>query len=106
MYKIYRADNKVVAISTYAGKTVRGIAKCDPRDDFSDSFGEELATARCNAKVSVRRVKNAQKRLAEAAKALEAAQKQYDRMSAYYNDAIKLHTEADEAVYKLLETTP
>ena len=47
-YRFAYAPNKVIAITTYAGKTVRGIAKCSPDDSFSKEKGEELAVARCD----------------------------------------------------------
>ena len=52
-YKYY-TNNKdvVVAVSSYAGKTVRGVAKCDPRDTFDIEKGKELAAARCNEKIA------------------------------------------------------
>ena len=38
-YKYVRdGGNTVIAISTYAGKTVKGIAKCDPNDNFSYDY--------------------------------------------------------------------
>lgn len=30
-YRFYVTDNKVICVSSYAGKTVRGVAKCDPQ---------------------------------------------------------------------------
>ena len=37
-YKYYTAGNKVIAVSTYAGKTVKGVAKCDPKDISLSAF--------------------------------------------------------------------
>ena len=39
-YNYYTTQNKVIAVSTYAGRTVKGIAKCDPRDTFSIDSGK------------------------------------------------------------------
>ena len=36
------SDNKVVCVSHYAGKAVRGIAKCDPVDNFVEDQGMRL----------------------------------------------------------------
>ena len=60
-YTYFVADKqkKVVAVSTYAGKIVRGVAKCDPRDEFSIETGKKLAAARCNLKVATKRAKRA-----------------------------------------------
>ena len=105
-YKIYRADKKIIALSTFAGKAVRGIAKCDPRDDYSAEYGETLAVARCASKISDKRVKSAKAKLTAATKALEAAQKQYDKMTQYYADSVRQADTAKAEVSKLLETTP
>ena len=45
-YRYFTNGSKVVAVSTYAGKTVRGVANCDPNDEFSLEKGKELAAAR------------------------------------------------------------
>ena len=37
-YKVFtNSKNEIIAVSTYAGKTVKGVAKCDPRDSFDKS---------------------------------------------------------------------
>ncbi len=67
--------NVIVAVSTFAGKSVRGVAKCHPNDSFNEEVGTKLALARCNLKV-------AQKRLARAnRKVREAVVAQYDAQS-------------------------
>lgn len=87
-YKYYvDGANNVYAISTYAGKTVRGVAKCDPKDAFDLEKGKALASTRCQVKVSSQRLKRATKKLAEASKALEKAQKFYDDMTIYFNES-------------------
>ena len=60
-YQFYTTKNKVVAVSTYAGKTVRGIAKADPRDNFDLEAGKKLAAARCAARIAMKRKSRAQK---------------------------------------------
>ena len=61
-YKTFTDDNEtVVVVSSYAGKAVRGIAKCCPNDEFDYEKGEELARARCDQKVAKKRYKNAMK---------------------------------------------
>ena len=77
----------VVAISTYAGHIVRGVAKCSPEDKFDMTKGKELAAARCAKKIALRREVRAAKKLAEAKAALEAAEKKYDDMLIYSQDA-------------------
>lgn len=103
-YKIYKSEksNKIVALSSFAGKTIKGVAKCDPSDNFSAEFGAKLASARCNSKVASKRVKHAAKKLIDAQVALEEAQKQFELMSAYYNDSIRRSKEADDEVESIL----
>ena len=64
-YKCYGYDEKnedgsirahcVVAISTYAGKTVKGYAKCHPDDTWDWEKGKALAIARCAEKIAAKR---------------------------------------------------
>ena len=54
-YKVITLPTSVIAISTYAGKTVKGIAKVDPRDTFDPEVGKQLATARCAEKIAIKR---------------------------------------------------
>ena len=54
-YKYVVMPTKVIALSTYAGRTVRGIAKCHPNDNFDEEYGKKLAAARCNAKIAEKR---------------------------------------------------
>ena len=86
-YKYAQTGNKVIAISTYAGRTVRAVAKADPRDAFSLEDGKKLAAARCNAKIATKRTKNAEAQLNKAKAALELAEARYNKMTAYFNDA-------------------
>lgn len=59
-YKIYRGTNTVVAVRTYKGKNVRGVAKCAPNDEFDIDKGTTLATLRCEQKVAKARLKTQQ----------------------------------------------
>ena len=78
---------QVVAVSTYAGRKIRGVAKCDPRDKFSISAGKKLAAARCNLKVAEKRAKRAQMKYAEAIDVFNESCKYRDDMAAYLQDS-------------------
>ena len=100
-YKFFMTpDNKVIAVSTYAGKTVKGVAKTDPRDKFDEAFGKELAAARCAAKVAKKRRARAAKMMRKAQTQLSVAQHYVDRMKAYEADAAK---EYEEAVFNVTD---
>lgn len=100
-YKYFIAGNKVIAVSTYAGRKVRGVAKCDPVDTFDEEKGKKLAAARCNEKVAIKRVERAAKRYCEATAALDAAMQEHNRMREYFMDASDALDEARTALSDL-----
>lgn len=93
-YRFYEAPNKIIAVSTYEGKTVRGVATCDPRDKFDEMKGKQLAAARCNQKVAAKRTRRAKRELNKALVALDAAQRRVNAMNEYYNDACLAENDA------------
>ena len=84
-----RKDGRVeiIALATFAGKMVRGKAICALDDAFDEEKGKLLAAARCNEKIAAKRYKRAQRKLAEAGKAVAEATKFYDAMRHYRDDA-------------------
>lgn len=105
-YKYYtynESDGRrtVVAISTYAGKNVKGRAKCHVSDQFDEDSGKALAAARCNAKIAEKRTKRAEKKMKEALIQLDAAEAYYRRMREYFNDASRDEAFAKNEVFCL-----
>lgn len=88
-YRFYVTDNKVICVSSYAGKAVRGIAKCDPKDMFDLETGKKLAQMRCDYKIAQKRVLRARAKHAEATKALGDAREYRDKMQSYYDESFK-----------------
>jgi hypothetical protein len=102
-YKFYvTPDHKTIAVSTYAGKTIKGIAKTDPRDKFDRVFGMELAAARCATKVAIKRRARAEKMLNKAETALNEAYKYRNKMSQYFKDSDEDLEEAKSNLVNLL----
>ncbi len=93
-YKFYFADNKIIAVSTYAARLVRGVAICHPNDEFDKEIGMRLAAARCNEKVARKRYARAQMKYIEACKARDEAIMQVDAMKEYMNDSFIAMNEA------------
>ena len=104
-YKIFKNEEKglVVAVSTYAGKNVKGIAKCDPRDTFDFEKGKELAIARCNAKIAEKRKKRAYAKKCEAEEILIAANRYMEAMLTYYHDSCIAEDKARDSKFYLEE---
>ena len=86
-YKYITAGNKVIALSSYAGKTVRGVAKCAPGDVFDEEKGKDLATARCAYKIALKREKRARKKYKEACIEFAKADKFLKQMETYLDNA-------------------
>lgn len=86
-YKFYTNGNKVIAVSTYAGKTVRGVAKCDNRDEFDLEKGKKLAAARCALKIAKKRQFRAYRKHVEAVFNLDKAYEKVNEANSYLEDS-------------------
>lgn len=101
-YKFYvTPDHKTIAISTYAGKTVRGVAKTDPRDTYDPEIGKELAAARCALKVAKKRKARADKMVSKAYAEMNKAYRMVEKMKTYQEDAVNELADATVRVTKL-----
>lgn len=101
-YKIFTHNNEVIAVSTFAGKTVRGVAKCNPADAFDLAKGKALAEARCNAKVAEKRFKRAKSKCEETFKAYSDAVTKHNKMVDYYEDALAAKELAEKEIAELM----
>ena len=97
-YKYVVTPNKVIALSSYGGRTVRGIAKCHPGDTFNEETGKALAAARCNEKIAAKRYARAQKKYLEMCEELKDFQTRAHKMADYLRDSYKAHEEAKRIV--------
>ena len=86
-YRFYTNGNKVVAVSTYAGKTVRGVAKCAPEDTFDLEKGKEIAAARCAVRIAQKRYARAESKANAAFIAREQAKALSEDMDEYLMSA-------------------
>lgn len=105
MYRYYFNDDKkiVYCISTYAGKTVKGVAKCAEEDYYIPCEGAKIAKARCDVKVSEKRVKNATKKWCAAKEEYMRAQKRFEKMACYFEDAVRELSDNKKNLNKLLK---
>ena len=97
-YKCFGYDEKnpdgsirchcVKAISTYAGKTVAGYAKCHPNDNWDWEKGKALAIARCAAKIAKKRAARATSKLLEAQEIFADATEYLNDMTDYFADSM------------------
>ena len=94
-YRFYEFVDKntnqkcVAALSTFAKKDVRPVAKCDPSDTYDYELGKKIAKARLDSKIAEKRYKYSEKRVKEALRAVKDAQKEVDKMLTYRVKAIE-----------------
>lgn len=95
-YKFYefnhlRADGttslRIAAVSSFAGKPVKGYADCHPNDEFDREYGYALAAARCAEKIAAKRCNRAYNKVDEAKALVNAAMAHLQKMMQYEADA-------------------
>lgn len=101
-YQTYLAgEKKIIVVSRYAGKVVRGVAKCSPGDTYNVEKGEKLARLRCDEKISEKRVARSQEAYADAVANLAKAQKRVEAMKQYMDDAAAEYDEVQKELAKV-----
>jgi len=106
-YKFYDYNDKdsdshvVVCVSSYAGKPVKGRAKCSPMDEFDFNKGKELAQARCDAVIAEKRKKRAMSKVIDAYNAYTEASFYLEDMDRYAKDSVVACREAKEYLEEL-----
>ena len=104
-YSFYTdGKTKVVAVSTYAGKAVRGVAKCDISDTFSFEKGKELAEARCNQKIAKKRLTRAENKRREIVEENHKIVIAIKKVIRYKEDSENALIEAENIVASILRT--
>ena len=108
-YKFYFHKNhkyggtEITAVSTYAGKTVKGKAICHIDDKFSEESGKQLASLRCGTKIAAKRLKRANECYTKAEKAMKEAINKFEKMKEYKNDAKIAYEDAKMAEEVMIE---
>lgn len=100
-YRYIVTPTKVIALSTYAGKTVRGVAKCHPTDEFNEEYGKKLAAARCNQKIAAKRYERAFRKYRFMCEAMNEVEREFSKSAAYLRDAAAAEKEAILSVMEI-----
>ena len=101
-YKYYFTKNTIVCVSHYAGKAVRGVAKCAPSDTYNQEFGMKLARLRCDCKVAELRFRRASKLYDDATEQLYLADQLMNKRTSYICDAQASLEEACDALAEFM----
>jgi len=99
-YKFYVIPEKqmVIAVSTFAGKTYRGIAKCNPEDTWNEDYGKRLAAARCGVKIATKRIQYAEVRAEDSRQWANEAVNYYIKDLAYVRESEDVLNKAIKAL--------
>jgi len=103
-YRYFINKNRVIAVSTFAGKTVRGVATCADSDSFDIEKGKHLAAARCNEKVAKKRYARAKNEYAKATKEFDKSLAHLTKMQQYMEDSYVAYNGAAQLVDKIVKS--
>ena len=98
-YRFIVHDNKVICISSFARKNIKGIAKCAPNDNFDIEIGKKLAQLRCDKKVADKRADRAAQKYIEAEDQLYEAFHNFENIKSYYFDSEAQYQKAEKALF-------
>lgn len=87
-YRYFVGKNEVIALSSFAKRSVRGKAKCHPGDEFDVEIGKKLAGLRCGLKIANKRAQCAAKKVALAEANFAKAKAELNAMYNYHADAL------------------
>ena len=108
-YRYYKVEMpnggiKTIAVSTYAGKTVRGVAICAPGDTYDENKGKELAAARCELRVAEKRYNRAHSKVEDMTAIINNVVNMYNDALSYQKDSAKARDEAESHLMNLLDS--
>lgn len=88
-YVINEEKRTVVALSSFAGQVIRGVARCAPNDVFDVEAGKRLAEARCSMKIAHKRLQRAEDMVTGCKSGLRYFTEQLAKYERYEIDAIE-----------------
>jgi hypothetical protein len=87
-YVIDEEHRTVVCLSSFAGQTVRGVARCSPNDVWDVDIGKMWAEARCAAKIAHKRLRRAEDMVKGTTEGLRYFTEQVAKYKQYETDAL------------------
>ena len=87
-YRFYcNSETKTIVCTIfYKGKTIRGVAKCNPKDEFNEEAGKRLAYLRCKYKLMKTKFKRAKKAYNDAVIMAAKAENNLNKVTYFVND--------------------
>lgn len=103
-YRYIIVGKKIIAVSSFAKKPVRGVAVCSDSDHFNEANGKMLAALRCDEKVAKKRLNKATSDYYEVLEKLNNCNEEFRRVCNYLTDASRKYDEAKRATKKFSES--
>lgn len=100
-FVVNESKGVVVALSSFAGETVRGVARCSPNDTFDVELGKKLAVARCDYKIACKKVDRAVQMADFYKDFYDSVRKKLENVMKYREDALYKVEEATSELQKL-----
>ena len=97
-YSYVMHGDVISAGAKFAGNWVWGHARRHPADEYDETFGKDLAAARCNEKIAAKRYARAQKKYLEMCEELKDFQARAHKLGDYLRDSYEAHKEAKRIV--------
>ena len=101
----YLPDGTTIALSHFAGKTVKGVAYLKPGDVYNKQTGEKIAAAKCNEKIAGLRYNRATRMHKEAVDAFYAAARVLSNMEDYRDRSYEEWYAAQNDLVALIKST-
>ena len=103
-YRYYtNGKNVVVAVASYKGRTIRGVAKCSEQDEFDLETGKKLAAARCAVKIAKKRVKYAKREREHWQRMIALETEFLMKAEDRYSDALEIEKQARHAYEEFIK---
>ena len=105
-YKYYYLENgDVIALSHFAGKTVKATAHLKDEDTYDREIGEKVAAAKCNEKIAGLRYRRSKRMLKEAMDNFVKAKKELENMREYCQRSYDEWDVAQDELVELIKST-
>lgn len=102
-FVVCKEQKKVICITKYKGKTVKGTAKCMETDVFSEDIGKRIAKAKCQYYLAIKRLDSILNVESECYKKMEELKKEQEKVERARREIISSFVEANHELYEIIK---
>ena len=93
--------NVTICVSHFAGKPVRGVARCNPTDKYDEQYGEELARLRCDEKIAMKKINNARNKYNAVVDKMSELTNYMEKYLNYHRDSVNMLNDIQNQIFVL-----